>query len=114
LKQNVAAAVDDGHLGRSEWDAIDKYAKATRAEACDGCGQRCAEALRTPVDIAATLRCVMYHDVYGDRPKALRVFRQLPAAARAIESVDFARDARPCPHGLDIEKHLRRAREILT
>jgi uncharacterized protein len=113
LKQNIAAAVDDEKLGLLDWEAIERYARATRADACDGCGHVCASAMNTQVDIATTLRCVMYHDVYGDTEKARRVFGQLPSAARTIAGVDFAPAARACPHGVDIDKHMRRAREIL-
>ena len=36
-----------------------------RALACDGCDHICNPAVAAPVRIGATLRCLMYHDVYG-------------------------------------------------
>jgi predicted aldo/keto reductase-like oxidoreductase len=114
LQQNIAAAVDNEKLGFSDWQSIEKYASATRGEACDGCGQICGAAVSQPVNIATALRCVMYHDVYGDTDKARRVFSALPAAARQLDGVDFAAASRACPHGVDIVRHMERARQILV
>ena len=114
LQQNIAAAVDDAKLGFSDWKAIERYASLTRGEACDGCGQVCSAALSQPVNVATTLRCVMYHDVYGDADKARRVFSSLPEAARNLEGVDFTAASRACPHGVDVARHMQRAREILV
>jgi len=113
LQQNIAAALDDQKLGAADWSSIERYARATRGDACDGCGQLCGAALQGSVDIASTLRCVMYHDVYGDADKARRVFSQLPASTRALEG-DFAAASRACPHGVDVARHMERAREILV
>lgn len=114
LQQNVAAAVDDAKLGALDWSAIERYANATRSEACDGCGKLCSAALPVPVDVATTLRCVMYHDVYGDAEKARRVFSGLPASARQLEGVDFTAANRACPHGVNVAAHMDRARSILA
>ena len=62
---------------------------------------------------ASTLRCVMYHDVYGDAEKAKRVFSQLPPSTRALAG-DFEAASRACPHGVDIARHVERARQILA
>jgi uncharacterized protein len=114
LQQNIAAAVDDQKLGAVEWRAIERYAQATRSLACDGCGQVCRSALARPVDVATTLRCVMYHDVYKDADKARRVFDALPEQARNLADLDFEPARRACPHGLDVGRHMQRAREILS
>jgi len=114
LQQNIAAAVDDEKLGFADWQAIERYASLTRGEACDGCGHVCNAAVSQPVNIATTLRCVMYHDVYGDAEKARRVFSALPEAARRFDGVDFGAANRACPHGVDVARHMQRAREILA
>jgi len=117
LQQNIAAAVDDEKLGQLDWQAIERYARATRGDACDGCGHICSAAVGNAtggsVNIATTLRCVMYHDVYGDAEKARRVFSQLPAAARDL-NMDFSAANHACPHGVDVVRHMDRARQILT
>jgi predicted aldo/keto reductase-like oxidoreductase len=114
LQQNIAAAVDNQKLGAADWQSIERYARATRDQACDGCGQRCASALARPVNVATTLRCVMYHDVYKDAAKAQRVFSELPAEQRNLSGLDFEAARRACPHGVDIPRHMERARAILT
>jgi predicted aldo/keto reductase-like oxidoreductase len=114
LQQNIAAAVDDEKLGFNDWQAIERYAQATRGEACDGCGHICGAAVSRPVNIATTLRCVMYHDVYGDAEKARRVFSQLPAAARDATGIDFRAASQACPNGLDVARLMERAQQILV
>jgi uncharacterized protein len=114
LQQNIAAAVDNEKLGFADWQAIERYASVTRGEACDGCGRVCSAAVGERMDIATTLRCVMYHDVYGDADKARRVFSALPESARSFDGVDFSAASRACPHGVDVARHMQRAREILV
>ncbi len=114
LQQNIAAALDRQSLGALDRAALHRYARATRSQACDGCGQRCGPAAAAPVNIATTLRCVMYHDVYGDAAKAQRVFSSLPAEARRFEGADFEAAQRACPHGVDIAAHMRRAAQLFA
>jgi uncharacterized protein len=114
LQQNIAAAVDNEKLGFSEWGAIERYARATRGDACDGCGQICSSAVGRPVNVATTLRCVMYHDVYGDADKAQRVFSALPESSKNLDGIDFTAANRACPHGVDVARHMERARQILV
>jgi predicted aldo/keto reductase-like oxidoreductase len=112
LKENVAAALDRTELGGLDRAGLEKYAAATRAHACDGCDHLCGAAVGAPVEIGATMRCLMYHDVYGDAEKAREAFARLPAAARRLTGVDFARAQAACPHGLDVPALMRRAGEI--
>lgn len=112
LKQNIAAALDKHELGMLDRDALERYARATRALACDGCEHLCNPAVQAPVRIGTTLRCLMYHDVYGQPEEAHRNFRQLPQEARRLAGLDFSAADRACPHGVDISGHMRRAQEI--
>jgi len=112
LKENVAAALDRAELGAAEWESLEKYAAATRRHACDGCDHLCGAAVDAPVRIGATMRYVMYHDVYGEQEEARRRFAALPAEARRLDGVDFARANAACPHGVDVAAHMRRATEI--
>lgn len=114
MKENIAAAVDRNKLGLNERDAVRRYADATRAYACDGCQHVCGAAVAAPVRIATTLRCLMYHDSYGDPDKARRVFAELPAEARRLEGVDFSAASRACPNGIDLVAQMKRAGEVLV
>lgn len=114
LRENVAAAVDRTALSPAETAALQRFAEATRPMACDGCEQHCSVAVAAPVRIGDTLRCVMYHDVYGEPERAREVFRSLPVAAQRLHGVDFSRAAAACPHGVDVARHMARAREVLA
>lgn len=114
LKQNVAAALDKGELGALERESLERYARATRGLACDGCDHLCNPAVDAPVQIGATLRYLMYHDAYGDPQEARRRFALLPEEARRLEGVDFAPASRACPHGVDVAAQMARAREVLA
>src|SRR5690606_37838273 len=112
MRENIAAAVDGKPLGRRDTEALERYAKLTRAHACQGCEHLCNPHVNAPVRIGTTLRCLMYHDSYGDSEKARRVFGELPAEARQLEGVDFSHASRACPHGIDIEAQMRRAGQL--
>jgi predicted aldo/keto reductase-like oxidoreductase len=112
LKQNIAAAVDKTELGLADWEALEKYAAATRKHACDGCDHLCGAAVDAPVAIGATMRCLMYHDSYGEEAKARELFAQLPAGARKLSGVDFSGANRACPHGVDVAAQMDRAARI--
>jgi predicted aldo/keto reductase-like oxidoreductase len=114
LRENIAAALDKSQLTQREWDALDRYAAATRSLACDGCDHLCGKALTANVRIADTLRYLMYHDVYGEPDKARELFAKLPSEARALERVDFAPASAACPYGVDIAGQMKRARDVLA
>jgi hypothetical protein len=114
LKQNIAAAVDKTELGAADRHSLERYAAATRAHACDGCDHLCNAAAGAPVKIGATMRYLMYHDMYGDKDGARELFAKLPAEARNLAGVDFARANAACPHGVDVAAHMKRAHEVLA
>jgi len=114
LRQNIAAALDMEDLGQADWDALKQYADATRQYACDGCDHICGPAVDAPVEIGATMRYLMYHDLYGQRDEARALFKALPKEARDYQHVDFEPANRACPHGLNIAWHMKRAAEVLS
>ena len=113
LKQNVAAALDRKDMGMLDYEALDRYARATRAYACDGCDHICGAAVAAPVKIGAVMRHLMYHDVYGEREKAKELFGKLPEPARRLRETDFTPANAACPNGVDVAMHMRRAAEVL-
>lgn len=112
LKENAAAAMDGGKLGRADWKALERYAASTRHLACDGCDHHCTAAIDRPVQIGTTMRLLMYHDSYGEQSKAKALFEALPVEARAIADVDFSACNAACPHGVDVAAHLDRAKNL--
>ena len=85
-----------------------------RPLACDGCDHRCNPAVAAPVQIGATLRCLMDHDIYGQPEVAKESFRALPAEARHLAGVDFSGANRACPHGVDVASLMDRAFRVLA
>jgi predicted aldo/keto reductase-like oxidoreductase len=114
LRENVAAALNKEKLTRVEYDALDRYAEATRPYACDGCDHICGAAVDGSVQIGDTMRFLMYHDVYGETDKARRLFHALPEAARALSGVNFSGANAACPHGVDVAAHMKRALKVLA
>jgi predicted aldo/keto reductase-like oxidoreductase len=114
LKENVAAALDKHELGLLEKGALHRYAEATRHLACDGCDRHCNAAIGATVRIGDTLRCLMYHDVYGQPEEARARFRRLPAAARSLAGIDFRPANAACPHGVDVARLIERAKRVFA
>ncbi|MBX2812831.1 MAG: aldo/keto reductase [Myxococcales bacterium] len=115
LRENVEAAVDNKKLTQSERSALDRYAEATRSLACDGCDHICNPHVDAPVEIGATLRHLMYHEVYGEPAKArLNFVATVPAAARNLRSIDFSRAEAACPNGVAIGPLMERAFQVLN
>lgn len=112
MKENIAAALDGKPLGKHESNAVRRYAELTRGYACQGCDHICNPTVPEPVKIGTTLRCLMYHDSYGDLEKARRVFGELPREARQLQGVDFSAASRACPHGIDVARLMRRATQL--
>ncbi len=112
VKANAAAAMSRGEMGSADWESLDKYAKATRHLACDGCDHHCRAAIDRPVQIGTAMRLLMYHDAYGETAKAKALFDGLDADTRALASVDFSGCRDACPHGVDVAHHMTRAKDL--
>ncbi|MBI3985417.1 MAG: aldo/keto reductase [Lentisphaerae bacterium] len=114
LKQNIAAAIDPEKLSDAERAALQQYAQATEHLYCRGCDHICGSALPEGIQVGAALRCLMYHDAYGNPQKARETFASLPAEARQFAGLDFSKAATLCPHQVDIGKHMQRAMTVLV
>jgi hypothetical protein len=114
LRENIAAALDKTTLGAAELEALNKYAEATRAFACDGCDHLCNPSVDAPVRIGDTMRALMYHDSYGDPEKARALWEKMPEAARPLRTVDFTPANRACPNGINVAWHMQRASELFN
>ncbi len=113
LRENAAAAVDDGRLGAAQWRALERYARDCHGGVCDRCDHICGAHLPPGMKVGQVLRCLMYHDAYGDPDLARAEFGTLPRAAWDTWGVDFTAASRACPNGVDIGRWMRRAGEVL-
>jgi predicted aldo/keto reductase-like oxidoreductase len=115
LSANVAAARDLTKLAWEERDALRQYALETRGNYCAGCGRICQEAVGGAVPINEVMRCLMYHQEYGEPELAKLTFAGLPEAVRQrLGEVDYSPAEQACPQGLAIARLMRQAREILA
>ncbi len=115
LSANAAAAMDQTKLAREEFDSLHRYALETKADYCAGCGKICQEAVGGAVPVNEVMRCLMYHQYYGEPELARLTFAGLPEEVRQrLAEVDYSQAEQACPHGLAIAALMRQAAEILV
>jgi predicted aldo/keto reductase-like oxidoreductase len=109
---NVAAALDQTNLTREELDSFQRYALETKGDYCAGCGKTCQEALGGTIPVNEVMRCLMYHQYYGEPELARLTFAELPEAVRRqLTEVDYSPAEQACPRGLAIAALMRQAKE---
>ncbi len=114
LSANVAAALDQTKLAREEFDSLRRYALETKSDYCAGCGKICQEAVGGAVPVNEVMRCLMYHQYYGEPELARQTFAGLPPEIRQrLTKVDFSQAEQACPQGLAIAALMRQAEEML-
>jgi len=101
-------------MGRRDRRLLQEHAVETDHLYCRGCAHLCESGVDAPVQIADTLRYRMYHEYYGDREEARRLFARLPAAARDLAGVDFSAAEGACPHRVPIGALMQDAVEKLV
>jgi hypothetical protein len=115
LSANAAAAMDQTKLAREEFDSLRRYALETQADYCAGCGRICQEAVGGAVPVNEVMRCLMYHQYYGEPELARLTFAGLPEEVRQrLAKVDYSQAEQACPHGLAIAALMRQAAEMLV
>jgi len=113
LKENVAAAVDNNQLSRSEMEMLNRVATANRDFYCQGC-MLCESAMASENRIHDILRYMMYYNSYGERDEARRLFRALPPNLKSgLASKDYSPAEKVCPRNIKIGKMMRKALKIL-
>jgi predicted aldo/keto reductase-like oxidoreductase len=115
LSANVAAARDLNKLAREEIDSLRRYALETRGDYCAGCGKICQGAVGGSIPVNEVMRCLMYHEYYGEPELARLTFGGLREEVRLrLTEVDYSQAEEACPHGLAIGKLMRQAMEMLA
>jgi predicted aldo/keto reductase-like oxidoreductase len=115
LQANVQAAVSPVKLSAGDRRRLSLYAEKTAPGYCAGCAKICESAVDRRVPICDLMRYAMYDCGYGERERAVQLFRELPGNARArIRATDFSRAERACPQGVPIARILKEFQRNLT
>jgi predicted aldo/keto reductase-like oxidoreductase len=115
LGANVAAARDMTKLTRGDFESLREYAQESACGYCAGCGHICMAAMGGAVPVSEVMRCLMYHQDYGDPDLARRTFAGLSADIRQrLTAVDYTQAEQACPQGLPIATLMRQATEVLA
>jgi aryl-alcohol dehydrogenase-like predicted oxidoreductase len=114
LQANAEAAMDAKKLSLGDRRRLSLYARKTAAGYCAGCADCCEPAVERRVPICDIMRYAMYGNAYGERERAVQLFRSLPADVRSrIESTDFSGAEKVCPQGIRIARVLHKAHKEL-
>jgi predicted aldo/keto reductase-like oxidoreductase len=108
LQANAAAAMNKEKLSAHHRHLLDQYACQTSPGYCAGCADICESAVDYRIPISDILRCSMYHFGYGDREKALDLFRTLPMDMKTnCLKTDFSAAESRCPQKIQIGRLLK-------
>ena len=115
LQANVAAAVNKKSLSKGDKIRLDQYAQQTAPGYCAGCANICEPAVDLEIPISDILRYSMYLNSYGDRDKALTLFKALPTNIKAnIIKADYSKAEKNCPQKIQIGKVLKKTHADLA
>jgi predicted aldo/keto reductase-like oxidoreductase len=108
--QNVAAAVGQVQLTKTDKALLARYVARTAHQYCPGCTRYCQVGPEKDLPIGDIMRCLMYARDYGDRDRAKTLFRSLPSEVRrTMAHRDYTVAEKRCPNGLPIGRLMREA-----
>jgi len=115
LQANVAAAVNKKSLSKGDKIRLNQYAQQTAPGYCAGCANICEPAVDLDIPISDILRYSMYLNSYGNRDKAITLFKALPTDIKAnIFKADYSKAEKNCPQKIQIGKVLKKTHADLT
>jgi len=109
-------AVMGTKLSANDLDVIERYTQDVRHRycrgiaGCTGCRDQCPYG----VDVHELNRCVNYAYGYGNRELAVSSYRSLPKSSRIDRCSNCSECAVRCVNGLDLNRTIRRARELFV
>ena len=107
LRENTIAATNFGApLEQAEILELRDACLAARPTFCADCDGRCALAGGTSASLGDLARLLTYHEQYGYRADARRLFADLPEAARDWSGADLEAAREACPNHLDFARLL--------
>jgi predicted aldo/keto reductase-like oxidoreductase len=101
IRENSLAAANFQPMDRAEILELRDAVLASGPTFCADCDGRCARAAGTDAALGDLTRLLTYHDHYGYRGEARRLYSQLPEAHRTWSGADLEAAREACPNHLD-------------
>ena len=111
LEEDYAAVA--GTMSEAELREFETAVAIVSAGACHLCGA-CTGQCRAGVKVADIMRYLLYHDGYGDRGRAVGLYRALPASASAARCGDCTQCSVVCPWGVPVRERLEKGHAVLA
>jgi len=108
ITENSLAATKFQPMNRAEIDQLRDACLAAGPTFCADCDGRCATAAGTGAALGDLARFLTYHDQYGYRGEARRLYGQLSESQRNWTGADLEAARRACPNRLDFTSLLPR------
>jgi uncharacterized protein len=115
LTANIAAAMNQKKLSAADFDYLERYSRETSSTYCAGCTRICEPAAGEGAPVGDVLRCLMYHNSYGDPGLARSVFSEIPPEKRdRLLQLDYSAAEAVCPQRIAIGELVREALELFA
>jgi predicted aldo/keto reductase-like oxidoreductase len=98
----AAARGEIKESAQAEFEQAVSMASLGLCRMCGACTRQCARGVR----VAEVMRYRLYHDGYGDRARAVALYRALPSAATAAACGDCTDCRIVCPWGVPVRERL--------
>ena len=115
LVSNVAAALDKTKLASSDVRFLGEVARDSRSGYCAGCADICTSATPEMPYISEVMRYLMYHNSYGCKDRARKLFAALPLDIRRnMTGFNYSIAQSRCPQSMPIAKLMKEAARVLA
>jgi hypothetical protein len=115
LTSNIAAAINQTKLSAGDFDFLERYSRETSSTYCAGCTRICEAAAGGGAPVGDVLRCLMYHNSYGEPGLARSVFSEIPREERdRLLRLDYSAAEALCPQKIAIGRLVREALELFA
>jgi predicted aldo/keto reductase-like oxidoreductase len=113
IRENTQAAATFAPLKEAEIEQLKNACLAAGPTFCASCDGRCARAAGTSAALGDLTRLLTYHEQYGHRREARRLYAALAEADRDWAGADLEAARRVCPNDLDFASLLPRVKRLL-
>jgi aryl-alcohol dehydrogenase-like predicted oxidoreductase len=114
IREDSLAAVKFAPLAQAEIQELRDACLAAGPTFCADCDGRCARAAGTNAALGDLTRLITYHDQYGYRNHARRLFAEMSDEARDWTNADLEAACQACPNHLDFASLLERVERYLA